>query len=436
MTWLLVISAMNSPENSQSPLPSRTFANPDGPSLEDLAAQSGSRERFLAEGFQEAVEIVKQSPQDASAHIRLGKEYWRRGARRSALLAFKEALELESDLPFAHQSYGDACLWMVRFEDCHPQERKQFLEAAVDSCRRVVQHQGNSVDAHFKLGLAYFLADELSQAEEHFLLVIDRDPGHTDAQLMLGKTCLQCSRLGGAETALREVLAHEPHSVEALLLMGHLLLRSGRFKEAQEHAEFLLQIAPLEMEAHELCRQIDNAAADAVARQQNELMEKERLAALPPGARYLVEAANCNSRLESYSYTEGRFRMKRALESAVFHGKLSLSLFEDGSGGFRLKECVSGCEVSAIMQWRPGLKACARRLQESIEDLLQGNFEQAAARLREAQLTSVSMTYRDNHAIEAPWQFRRFYYALIRPEQRFKRIGWNIRRLIDWWRKR
>ena len=420
-------------EHQPPALPSRTFVDARGPSLESLEAQSGDKVPFLEQSFQEALDLVRFYPQDAGAHIALGNEYWARGARDSALLALKEATEIEPASLAAHQSYAEACLWMARFGD---RAREGFLDEAADSFRTITDLDSSNVTAHYKLGVVRYMFGIWDSAQRCFERAIELMPNHVWAHVELAKTLLMRNRPGEAEQRLQTAIALAPHSGEARFQLGRVLMQLGRFDEAATQLCVALHHDPGHMEAEDLRYRALQALGDARHAEQIRLDKQERITQLPLDLRPLVHSAIKKNELKNFSYANDAFALERIVTSGSDRYELALTINKDGSGCFGIRDPASGCEIGFSMEWKPGMKAGALQYAKVIEAFCGGNISAAVTCLRRTQLLGVCVSSPDNCYRLRSTTLRRFYWALKTPTWPVGWLKWNVERFLDWLRRR
>jgi protein O-GlcNAc transferase len=143
---------------------------------------------YMAQGRIDAAiatfqQLVAQHPNASEARHNLAVAYAHRGDQEQALTAFRAAIRLRPDFYAARLDLAALALDMRR-----PQDAIEALAPMLETA--AVGHQGESpfdpVDVHYRLGLAYIMADRLADAVRELELVVQNEPKHAEAHLYLG----------------------------------------------------------------------------------------------------------------------------------------------------------------------------------------------------------------------------------------------------------
>lgn len=84
-------------------------------------------------------------------------------------------------------------------------------------------------------------------------------PKSIETQYRLGKVWQNLGRLDYAETSYRRALSLDPHSADALIGLASVEFRQGRLREACDHLDTAIELAPGRGEAHYLKGQVHEA---------------------------------------------------------------------------------------------------------------------------------------------------------------------------------
>jgi tetratricopeptide (TPR) repeat protein len=142
---------------------------------------------FLAQGrLEEAVQtfrvLVERAPDVVEGRHNLAVAYARRGQQELAIEQFKEALRLQPDLHTTRLDLAALLLEMGRFPDAID-TLKSGLAAAIASTGEGVPRE--LIELRYRLGLAYRMSGQRSQAIQELQAVVRWDPAHAGAHANL-----------------------------------------------------------------------------------------------------------------------------------------------------------------------------------------------------------------------------------------------------------
>jgi tetratricopeptide (TPR) repeat protein len=142
---------------------------------------------FLGQGrLDEAVQtfraLVERAPDVVEGRHNLAVAYARRGQRELAIEQFKEALHLQPDFHAARLDLAALLLEMGRFPDAIDTLRAGLAAATASTGERV---PGELIELRYRLGLAYRMSDQRSQAIQELQAVVQWDPTHAGAHANL-----------------------------------------------------------------------------------------------------------------------------------------------------------------------------------------------------------------------------------------------------------
>jgi Tfp pilus assembly protein PilF len=159
-----------------------------------------------------------------------------------SLSAFDRAIKADPDNPRYWQMAGELCLEMNRDD-----RARWYLT-------RALELRPGFVDARFALGIAYFRADEIAEAEALFQHVVAQDPNRADAWYRLG---LCHSRRENREEALRcfrAAVEAKPDFADAQIELASLLRTRGEIGAARSAFARFLEVEPEGARAKEVRR--------------------------------------------------------------------------------------------------------------------------------------------------------------------------------------
>jgi tetratricopeptide (TPR) repeat protein len=120
--------------------------------------------------------------------------------------------------------------------EAHVKLMKEGPEKALDAFRECAKQFPDSPDAHFALGMCYFVARQPEEAAEELNRVIKLQPEHTAARAMLGKLySFDDSKLSLAEELLKQVVKANPYFEDAIFDLGRVYAKRGDTEKALAH---------------------------------------------------------------------------------------------------------------------------------------------------------------------------------------------------------
>jgi tetratricopeptide (TPR) repeat protein len=205
------------------------------PALKELgAALSDSGQ------FSRAAEILERANKfrDAEALTDLGGVYLRQDRLNEAQTVLQKAIEINPDLPAAHNVLGLALL------------RKGELNNANSEFRESIRIQPDFSEAQSNLGNLLAGEGDLKQAVFHFKKAIAGDPENVDAHYNLGQALAAQGSFRDALVEMQTAVRLSPKSAKLHGDLGRLLTMLGRTEEAQQHYFRALEIEPDVPEFH------------------------------------------------------------------------------------------------------------------------------------------------------------------------------------------
>ena len=173
---------------------------------------------------------LKIAPEDAEVYRRLGALLFELGSLDNAIRNYQESVRFEPENAETHFFLGS--LWESR-EDV-PQALESYRKALeIDSTRsdfaeavertekevRILEEERRRrtamAEEQIRLGAAFLVTGEYSEAEGHFLRALDLVPEGEDALLGLAEARIGKGDIDGAKETYRSLLALAPHSEQA-----------------------------------------------------------------------------------------------------------------------------------------------------------------------------------------------------------------------------
>jgi Flp pilus assembly protein TadD len=115
---------------------------------------------------------------------------------------------------------------------------------AANIYRRIAERQPSAVQPRIDLGRALMRNGDLDGAEAAFREALAIGPGNVDGQVGLAQVSLARQQHAEALAAFGAILERHPQNVKALNGAGIALDAVGRHREAQEHYNRALAVAP------------------------------------------------------------------------------------------------------------------------------------------------------------------------------------------------
>lgn len=158
-----------------------------------------------------------------------------------AILEFRNVIQIDPD--HADAKYQLALLYMQ-------QGGLSNLQNAFKMLSEAVLVKPALVDAQVKLGVFYFLSNDLENAEKKAELVLEKEPDNQDAHLIQGRVYLKKNQLDKAETAYQRVLALAPNNLVPYYELTELYIKRQDFDRAQSLLEKALSLDKQNVTSH------------------------------------------------------------------------------------------------------------------------------------------------------------------------------------------
>ena len=183
-------------------------------------------------------QAVELDPGDAGSHHVLGLALLRSGRFEEAVASLRLAIILKDDLAAAHCNLAAALDGLGRNRE------------AVLACRRAVALAPQLVEGHRLLGELLEAAGDLTEAAGCFRRAASGAPDTTTGRLDQVRAFLWEGNFREAEMRLRQAIALDPGGDELHKTLGEILAKAGRFDEAIEACDRALALNPLQVAAH------------------------------------------------------------------------------------------------------------------------------------------------------------------------------------------
>ena len=170
-------------------------------------------------------ELLKIAPQRTAYRIALGKALTVQGQKQQAI----DMLEFARRVDVSASEDVDRLLADLYLAEQMPQE------AAGCYARLVRVLERPSSEDHYRLGLAYFQARDLTSAEDVFVRMQQASPADFKAELYLGHVIAKAGRLAEAQAHYSAAVEKNPTSVEGLVALADLQIKTKHHADAAEN---------------------------------------------------------------------------------------------------------------------------------------------------------------------------------------------------------
>ena len=202
--------------------------------LADALAQQGERGEAM-QHYQRAVEIDADVPQ---AHNILGLALAGQGRFAEAIEQYQAALGIDPCSAEAHNNLGSALA------------ARGQVEQAIHHCRQALEIKPNYPDAHNNLGLIFAGRGEIDRAIDQYQQALAIKPDFAQAHNNLGIARARKGQLDEAMGCFRRALELHADSAKAYSNLGLILAARGKIDQALDHYQKALEIDPEFAEAH------------------------------------------------------------------------------------------------------------------------------------------------------------------------------------------
>jgi tetratricopeptide (TPR) repeat protein len=144
---------------------------------------------------------------------------------------FERALELNPDLPTAHQRYGSYLTFMGRFEE------------SIREYETALKLDPFSLQINMNLATTYYLRGEYARAVEYVQETMELEPNYMPLRFLLGLVYIQQNRLEEAIQEFQFIYKLDEENYLALGLMGYAHALAGQHAEAETLLNILQDIS-------------------------------------------------------------------------------------------------------------------------------------------------------------------------------------------------
>jgi tetratricopeptide (TPR) repeat protein len=182
------------------------------------------------------MELLGIEPKSNETYSLLGDCYRFTGELDSALLAYQEAVKLDST--DFNSFWQLAIIW----------EGREELHKSIEAWRKVASLSSFSAPIHLRLATLLFQIGNYQEAKKEYQKVLDLDPDDLKALSGLGASYEAEGSLDEAIETYQKLSKLDPANQKLRDRLIYLYLRTGKVKEATEEAEFLYDLRPDDVE--------------------------------------------------------------------------------------------------------------------------------------------------------------------------------------------
>lgn len=207
--------------------------DPASARIRDAWAQSSLASGRAGEAFAQLKQFASMYPNNAQAHLLLGKLHVTLGADELAESTLKEALRLNPKLADAWALLGDVY------------QRGEQTQEAVNALHKSLEINPNRAASYATLG-AVLRKNDPKAAEDALGRAVTLEPKDTSYRRELADLLLRQGKFTEAEAEARETLQQSPEDGAALLVLGRCLLERNATSEARAPLETAAELAPFD----------------------------------------------------------------------------------------------------------------------------------------------------------------------------------------------
>lgn len=233
---------------------------------------------------------VKFKPEQATAHLGLGRALMGLGLNEEAQQEIFQSLQLDPSLVAARALWGSILMKKDSWDEAAGQflqvlkvepndlptrgdlgicyEQKGQLDAAIEQFRYIIQTDPTNIDGHYNLACAYDLKNQYDAAAGEYARVLQLNPKHSFALVQLGNClCNQRQYAKAIKFHQAEIKLH-PDNYYAYIGLGRVYELMDKPKEAQFQYKRAISIAPKAPECQKLMQNMMKVRAKELGLQQ------------------------------------------------------------------------------------------------------------------------------------------------------------------------
>lgn len=157
----------------------------------------------------------------------------------NAIQVFNRALEKDPAFAAANSGLGEA--YWRKYQSTH---NKQWVNAAVENCRKAADRDAALASAHICLGLVFIGTGAFKNALEQYRRAVELEPTNDTAQGGLAYTYEQLDRTDDAESTYKQAIAMRPNYWATYNWLGLFYQRHARYEDARAMYSQVVSLAP------------------------------------------------------------------------------------------------------------------------------------------------------------------------------------------------
>jgi len=237
-------------------------------------AELATHEEHLDEAAFCYQEILDVDPEDLEALVAVGMIAMAIKRFDNAEVFFARALEVDPENIEARKGLEEIRANPVVDINVLEEKAKSLaaenkIKEATEVFRQITEHQPQSSDAHFNLGLCYCKLQQRSQAIDALVKAVELDPQNPTTAKTLAHLLVEEEMYEEGIRLLASILRYAPEDVETVLSLAQLYDQAGRGNDAGVFYERVLALDPENAEAQAYLH-----GAEAPAAEQAELVNE------------------------------------------------------------------------------------------------------------------------------------------------------------------
>jgi tetratricopeptide (TPR) repeat protein/TolB-like protein len=157
----------------------------------------------------------------------------------SAIRAFQQALQLDSNFALAYAGLGDA--YWRKYRD---EKDSRWVQSSRGSCEQALRLDDKLAAAHECLGTLYTGTGRYEDAVPEFERALQSEPTNDDAYRGLARAYERLGKLSQAEMTYRQAIELRPHYWATYSWLGAFYYSRTRYQEAAEMFSKVISLAP------------------------------------------------------------------------------------------------------------------------------------------------------------------------------------------------
>lgn len=187
--------------------------------------------------IQKYKKLLKETPNDAETHCKLGTEYKRLGYFQQAIQHYKEAIRIKPS-PTTQNNLGFLHLELKHY----PEATRHFTQT--------LRINPDNADAHNGLGEINLALKRYKEAIQQFTKAIEIEHGKAIYHYNLGKAYQKLDHFTDAANKYKEAVLIEPFKSESHFYLGFSYCKLGQYEDAIREFKETIKIDPDSAEAH------------------------------------------------------------------------------------------------------------------------------------------------------------------------------------------